>query len=95
MKRLVLGAAALMALAAALAAGGAARASVTVIGGGLAETCSRAALSGKVDARLEESCTEALEKEMLSARDRAGTLVNRGVLKMRRLNWAGATQGLR
>jgi tetratricopeptide (TPR) repeat protein len=91
MKRLVLGAAALIALGAALA-GGAARASVTVIGGGLAEACSRSALSGKVDARLEGSCTQALEKEMLSPRDRAGTLVNRGVLKMRRLNWTGATQ---
>ena len=92
MKRLVLGAAAFMALGAALATGGAARASVTVFGGGLAETCSRAALSGKVDARLEESCTAALEKETLTSRDRAGTLVNRGVLKMRRLNWAGATE---
>jgi tetratricopeptide (TPR) repeat protein len=69
-----------------------ARASVTVIGGGLAEACSRAALSGKSDVRLELSCTEALEKEMLNSRDRAGTLVNRGVLRMRRLNWAGATK---
>jgi tetratricopeptide (TPR) repeat protein len=87
MKRLILGAAAI----AALAVGGQARASVTIIGGGLAETCSKAALSGKSDVRLEDSCTEALDKEMLSSRDRAGTLVNRGVLKMRRLNWAGAT----
>ena len=92
MKRLVLGAAALAALGAAVLAGGAARASVTVIGGGLAENCSKAALSGKVDVRLEATCTEALDKESMSSRDRAGTFVNRGILKMRRLNWAGATQ---
>jgi tetratricopeptide (TPR) repeat protein len=92
MKRLMVGAAGLAALGAALLVGGAAQASVTVIGGGLAENCSKAALSGKSDVRLEESCTEALEKEMLTSRDRAGTLVNRGVLKMRRLNWAGATK---
>jgi tetratricopeptide (TPR) repeat protein len=88
MKRLIVGAAAVTALI----VGGQARASVTVIGGGLAENCSKAALSGKSDVRLEEPCTEALEKEMLTSRDRAGTLVNRGVLKMRRLNWAGATK---
>jgi len=87
-KRLIAGAAAVAALALAAEA----RASVTVIGGGLAEACSKAALSGKSDMRSEASCTEALEKEMLSSRDRAGTLVNRGVLKMRRLNWASATQ---
>ena len=69
-----------------------ARAAVTVIGGGLAEACSRAAISGKTDHRSEASCTESLENEMLSARDRAGTFVNRGVLRMRRLNWEGATK---
>jgi Tfp pilus assembly protein PilF len=92
MKRLIVGAAALMALGAALAAGGAAQASVNVIGGGLAEDCSRAAHSGKAEASMEDTCTQALDKEMLSSRDRAGTFVNRGVLRMRRLNWAGATQ---
>ena len=88
MKRLIVGAAA---IAAALA-GAQAQASVTVIGGGLAEACSRAALSGKAQPRLEETCTEALDKEMLDSRDRAGTLVNRGVLKMRRMAWAAATK---
>ena len=88
MKRLIVAAAA---IAAALA-GGEAEASVTVIGGGLAEACSRAALSGKAQPRLEETCTEALDKEMLDSRDRAGTLVNRGVLKMRRMAWAAATK---
>ena len=88
MKRLMVAAAA----ATALMAGAQARAAVTVIGGGLAEACSRAALSGKADNRLEQMCTDALEKEMLNSRDRAGTLVNRGVLKMRRLKWADATR---
>jgi tetratricopeptide (TPR) repeat protein len=88
MKRLIVAAAA----AAALMAGVEARASVTVIGGGMAEACSKAALSGKADQRLEATCTEALDKEMLNSRDRAGTLVNRGVLKMRRMKWIEATR---
>lgn len=88
MKRLIVGATTI----AALLLGSGARASVTVIGGGLAEACSKAALSGKSDARLEATCTEALDKEALNTHDRAGTLVNRGVLKMRRTNWAGATR---
>jgi tetratricopeptide (TPR) repeat protein len=88
MKRLMVGAAAL----AALAIGAQARAAVTVIGGGLAEACSRAALSGKAEFRFEAPCTESLQKEMLNSRDRAGTFVNRGVLRMRRLNWEGATK---
>jgi Tfp pilus assembly protein PilF len=92
MKRLIVGAAGAAAMAAVLMAGGAARASVTVIGGGLAEDCSKGALSGKIDIRLEVTCTDALEKEVMTSRDRAGTLVNRGVLKMRRLNWVGATK---
>jgi tetratricopeptide (TPR) repeat protein len=86
MNRLIFGAT----LAAALGVGIQAQASVTVIGGGLAEACSKAALSGKAEPRLEHTCTEALDTEMLDARDRAGTLVNRGILRMRRANWAGA-----
>lgn len=86
MTRLMFGAA----IVAALAMGGPARASVTVIGGGLAEACSKAAISGKTDVRLERTCTEALDKETMDSRDRAGTLVNRGILKMRRMNWDGA-----
>ena len=80
------------AAAAALMAGAGAHASVTVIGGGLAEACSKAALSGKADQRLESTCTEALDKEMLNSRDRAGTFVNRGVLEMRRMKWMDATR---
>ena len=75
---------------AALAIGAEARASVTVIGGGMAEACSTGAISGKNGSQVERICTDALEKEDLNARDRAGTYVNRGVLKMRRSDWAGA-----
>jgi len=78
--------------AAALLAAGAAKASVTVIGGGLAEACSQAALAGKSDTLSERNCTTALETEMLSPRDRAGTFVNRGVLKLRRAAFEAATK---
>ncbi|MBS0331973.1 MAG: tetratricopeptide repeat protein [Proteobacteria bacterium] len=77
---------------AALACGAEAHASVTVIGGGLAEACSKAALSGKAGVPSEKICTEALDTETLDARDRAGTYVNRGVLKLRRQDWTGATR---
>lgn len=69
-----------------------ARASVTVIGGGLAEACSRAALTGKAAFRFEAACTQSIETEQLNARDRAGTYVNRGVLRMRRLDFVAATK---
>jgi tetratricopeptide (TPR) repeat protein len=82
------------AVLAALTVGAGARASVTVIGGGLAEACSKGALSGKSGVQFERTCTEALDSETLSARDRAGTFVNRGVLKMRRMDWTGATKDL-
>jgi tetratricopeptide (TPR) repeat protein len=70
--------------ATALAAAGGAKAAVTVIGGGLAEACSKAALSGLADQKFEAICTQSLESEFMGPRDRAGTYVNRGVLKLRR-----------
>ena len=88
MKRWIVGAVAVAALTMAVEA----RASVTVIGGGLAEACSKDAIGGKTAIQFEKVCTEALDTESLSARDRAGTLVNRGVLRMRRLNWAAAAK---
>jgi tetratricopeptide (TPR) repeat protein len=88
LKRVIAGAVAVAAMSFGLES----RASVTVIGGGLAEACSKAALSGKADVRLEQACDDALDKETLNSRDRAGTFVNRGVLKMRRMRWAEATR---
>ena len=87
MKRLIEGAAAVVLLA---GVAGSARASVTVIGGGLAEACSKAAIAGASDLRTEETCTLALEQELLPPRDRAGTYVNRGIMKLRRGNWQAA-----
>jgi tetratricopeptide (TPR) repeat protein len=75
---------------AALAWAGSAGAAVTVIGGGMARECSAAALSGASDARFETLCTQALDSELLSLRDRAGTYVNRGILKLRRKEFSSA-----
>lgn len=82
----------LAAAAAVLGLAGQAQAAVTVIGGGLAEACSRAALGGEREAKFEQLCTDALDTELLSPRDRAGTYVNRGVMKLRRLSWDAAAQ---
>jgi tetratricopeptide (TPR) repeat protein len=84
----------LLALTAATAvlawASSAAASAVTVIGGGMARECSQAALGGEKDLRYEAKCTMALESELLSLRDRAGTYVNRGILKLRRHDFASA-----
>jgi tetratricopeptide (TPR) repeat protein len=76
--------------AATLAWAAASSAAVTVIGGGMAKQCSLAALTGESDARFETLCTQALDGELLSLRDRAGTYVNRGILKLRRKEFASA-----
>jgi tetratricopeptide (TPR) repeat protein len=79
-----------LAAGASLAATSAEAQAVTVLGGGFARECSNAALGGESDLRFEEVCTQALTTELLDARDRAGTYVNRGVLKLRRKDFAGA-----
>ena len=75
----------------ALAAAGPGRAAVTVIGGGMAQACSDAAVGGENDLKFQEVCTQALETEYLNSRDRAGTYVNRGVLRLRRGSYSEAT----
>lgn len=90
MKRLILSLGVLAIAGLALALPGAARASVTVIGGGLAEACSKATLRGAFSRRDEQVCSDALETELLSPRDRAGTYVNRGIMKLRRMEWDDA-----
>jgi tetratricopeptide (TPR) repeat protein len=83
----------MLALAAlSIAVAGSAQAAVTVIGGGLAQACSKAAIAGENDAKFQELCTLALETEFLNTRDRAGTYVNRGVLKLRRAAYPEATK---
>jgi tetratricopeptide (TPR) repeat protein len=73
-------------------AAGSAEGAVTVIGGGLAQACSKAALAGEDDVKFQEVCTLALDTEFLSPRDRAGTYINRGVLKLRRTSYSDATR---
>jgi tetratricopeptide (TPR) repeat protein len=73
-----------------IGAAGAAQAAVTVIGGRLATQCSDAAVNGETDFRFEQICTQALEGELLARRDRAGTFVNRGIIKLRRHEYEGA-----
>lgn len=75
-----------------LAVAGDAEGAVTVLGGGLAEACSQAAKHGESDRKFELVCTQALDTEMLSSRDRAGTYVNRGIMKLRRMNYDEATK---
>ena len=64
---------------------------VTVLGGGMARLCSQAALAGQSDLGAESDCTAALTNEVLSPLDRAGTFVNRGVMKLRRKDFSGAS----
>ena len=73
-----------------LALAGQAQAAVTVIGGGMAKSCAEAALNGMSDRRSEETCNLALDTELLSPRDRAGTYVNRGIIKLRRTEYTSA-----
>jgi len=77
-------------IGAVLAFASAAGAAVTVIGGGFAEACANAAITGKSERRFEALCTQALSDEMMNSRDRAGTYVNRGVMKLRRLDYDAA-----
>lgn len=75
--------------AALLLAAAPASASVLVLGEGLAPACSQAAFAGRSDRTSIEVCTRALE-EGLRSRDRAGTLVNRGVMLMRERSYRAA-----
>jgi tetratricopeptide (TPR) repeat protein len=68
---------------------GQAEAAVTVTGDGFAKACSEAAKAGQSAYSYEEICTAALG-DLLPARDRAGTYVNRGIIKLRRQAYAEA-----
>lgn len=63
---------------------GSASAAAFVLGGGMANACSRAAIDGSTDRAAIETCSLALENQPLLKRDRAGTYVNRGVIHLRR-----------
>ncbi|MGH6992809.1 MAG: tetratricopeptide repeat protein [Caulobacteraceae bacterium] len=74
-----------LAAAAAIGAGlaaGQAFGAMTIFGGGLAEACSKAAKADDASAATVELCTQALRSDPLTRRDRAGTLINRGILEL-------------
>lgn len=73
-----------------LAVAAPAASAVYVLGGGLASACSRFALDGRSDDYSLNTCNYALETEVLVRRDRAATLVNRGVIKLRRKQYDSA-----
>ncbi|MGI8841520.1 MAG: tetratricopeptide repeat protein [Caulobacteraceae bacterium] len=74
--------------------GGPAGAAVTVIGGGMAQDCSRAAFAGKSDRASILTCALALGGEDLDTTDRAGTLINRAVMELRGLAFEAARADL-
>ncbi len=79
-----------VAAAAALFVTSAAGAAVTTFGGGHGRACYEAAEMRR-DARPSiQICTLALESEVLNRRDRAATLINRGIIHMRERNLASA-----
>ncbi len=65
-------------------AAGPASAAISVLGGGEAQDCYLAAKAGKSDNASLAACNFALDTEMLEPRDRGGTLINRGVMKLLR-----------
>lgn len=65
-----------------MCAAGPASAAISVLGGGQAEACFLAAKAGKADSAALAACDQALDTEMMLPRDRGGTLVNRGVMKL-------------
>lgn len=69
--------------AATLVAAGSSSAAVLVLGDGLAGQCSLAALHPGPSSGGLAACNQALRDEALSPRERAATLVNRGVLRLR------------
>ena len=61
-----------------------ATAAVLSVGGPLSQNCYSSALGGDTRDQGLASCTRALVEEPMAPRDRAGTLVNRGILEMLR-----------
>jgi tetratricopeptide (TPR) repeat protein len=71
------------AAAMALAGGAEAQVGMTVTGGGNSLACAASAKKGETGVRVEQTCTTALETEPMLPMDRAGTYVNRGVIRLR------------
>jgi tetratricopeptide (TPR) repeat protein len=71
---------------------GPALAQVSVIGGGLATACAQAAMNGESSRAAEQTCTDSLTTELLAPLDRAGTYVNRGIIKLRNRRYDAAME---
>lgn len=67
-----------------------ARASITVLGDSGAQECYQAVEDGQASNTAEATCTSALGDPSLLAHDRAGTYINRGVIRMRMGDFKGA-----
>ncbi|MFC3711970.1 hypothetical protein ACFOMD_05275 [Sphingoaurantiacus capsulatus] len=63
---------------------------VSIIGAGFSRVCYELAESGRASDEAFENCDRALSEQALSVRDRAATLVNRGILYMRKKEHAAA-----
>jgi len=73
---------------------GSASAAISVLGGGQAQECYKATEAGKSDNASLAICTLALDTEMMPPADRGGTLINRGVIKLRRGEYEAAKADL-
>lgn len=82
--------AAAAAFSAALLASVSAQAAVTVLGAGAAHDCSVAAQAGMSDVASMRLCTDAIDDPAVMAREKAGTYVNRGIMKLRVRDLEGA-----
>jgi tetratricopeptide (TPR) repeat protein len=72
-----------------------ATAAVTVFGGGEdARACYEAAKAGRADDAAIAQCTLALQQPDLEDSDRGGTLINRGVMRLRRMDYGPAQADL-
>lgn len=78
--------------AASLTLAGPARAGIVVIGSSDAALCSRAAVRGVSAPGGVRACDQALKADALSPRDRAATLVNRGILRLRARSFERAVE---
>jgi tetratricopeptide (TPR) repeat protein len=67
---------------------------VLVLGGGLAEDCYRYARANEAGREAVEVCTLSLDREPLSRKDRAATLVNRSVIQLNRREYDAAVRDL-
>jgi tetratricopeptide (TPR) repeat protein len=63
---------------------------VLVVGGGLAEKCYQDAERGHAGLDTLDACNLAIDRELLTPKDRASTFVNRGVVKLLRRDYEAA-----